>query len=137
MEVTPLVDAACERTGCSDFGEDTWQEGLDVLVQSPNDDAALSEMGEAAMTDQIVGYLNNRLDVERWQDEHPEIAEQPINAPLFGLGLPRTGSTALSFLLAQDPDRRPLRVWEPPSSSSAARGGCSTVGANLGESFVV
>jgi hypothetical protein len=28
------------------------------------------------------------------------------------LGLPRTGSTALSFLLAQDQSRRTLRVWE-------------------------
>jgi hypothetical protein len=50
--------------------------------------------------------------VERWHDAHPEIAEQEIVAPLFGLGLPRTGSTALSFLLAQDPARRSLRVWE-------------------------
>ena len=49
------------------------------------------------------------LEVERWHGEHPEIAEQEIAAPLFGLGLPRTGSTALSFLLAQDPARRPLR----------------------------
>jgi Sulfotransferase family len=31
---------------------------------------------------------------------------------LFGLGLPRTGSTALSYLLAQDPAVRNLRQWE-------------------------
>jgi Sulfotransferase family len=31
---------------------------------------------------------------------------------LFGLGLPRTGSTALSYLLAQDPAVRSLRQWE-------------------------
>ena len=31
---------------------------------------------------------------------------------LFGLGLPRTGSTALSYLLAQDPAVRNLRLWE-------------------------
>jgi hypothetical protein len=31
---------------------------------------------------------------------------------LFGLGLPRTGSTALSFLLASDTTRRSLRTWE-------------------------
>ena len=46
----------------------------------------------------------------------------PIDKPLFGLGLPRTGSTALSFLLAQDPDVRYLRSWEsgtpcPPPST--------------------
>jgi hypothetical protein len=64
------------------------------------------------MTDQIVGYLVNRLQIEQWYARYPEIDEQQIVAPLFGLGLPRTGSTALSFLLAQDPARRSLRVWE-------------------------
>ena len=64
------------------------------------------------MTDQIVGYLVNRLEVEQWYARHPEIDDQEIVAPLFGLGLPRTGSTALSFLLAQDPARRSLRTWE-------------------------
>jgi hypothetical protein len=41
---------------------------------------------------------------------------------LIGLGLPRTGSTALSMLPAQDPDVRYLRRWEssqpcPPPST--------------------
>ncbi|MDT5248157.1 MAG: hypothetical protein QOJ28_791, partial [Mycobacterium sp.] len=53
---------------------------------------------------------------------HPEIDEEPIAALVFGLGLPRTGSTALSFRLAQDPDIRYLRSWEaaepcPPPST--------------------
>jgi hypothetical protein len=52
------------------------------------------------------------LQIEHWYARHPEIDDQEIVAPLFGLGLPRTGSTALSFLLAQDPVRRSLRVWE-------------------------
>jgi Sulfotransferase family len=33
-------------------------------------------------------------------------------APLFGIGLPRTGSTALIYMLACDPNTRPLRYWE-------------------------
>src|SRR5436305_5658757 len=112
MEIDQLVASACERASSSDFGEDTWQEGLGVLVRSLSDEAALNDMGVAAMSDQIVGYLTNRLEVEQWYAAHPEIADEQITAPLFGLGLPRTGSTALSFLLAQDPSRRSLRVWE-------------------------
>ncbi len=112
MEVDQLVATACERAGSDDFGGDTWQEGLDVLVHSLTTEAALNELGENAMTDQIVGYLVNRLEVEQWYARHPEIDDQEIVAPLFGLGLPRTGSTALSFLLAQDPARRSLRTWE-------------------------
>ena len=112
METDRLVATACERAGADDLGGDTWREGLEVLVHSLNTEAALNEMGVGAMTDQIVGYLVNRLLIERWYAEHPEIDDQQIVAPLFGLGLPRTGSTALSFLLAQDPSRRSLRVWE-------------------------
>ena len=112
MDVDQLVDAACERAGSSNFGVDSWQEGLGVLVRSLNNEAALNELGLAAMTDQIVGHLTNRLLVEQWYARHPEIDHEEIVAPLFGLGLPRTGSTALSFLLAQDPARRSLRVWE-------------------------
>jgi hypothetical protein len=112
MEVEQLVSTACERAGSDDFGGETWREGLDVLVHSLNTEAALNEMGVGAMGDQIVSYLVNRLQIEQCYAEHPEIDQQEIVAPLFGLGLPRTGSTALSFLLAQDPARRSLRVWE-------------------------
>jgi hypothetical protein len=121
-----LVVAACARVGASDFGADTWQEGLRVLVAALNAEAGLNELGRAAMTDQIVGNLVNRLQVEQCYAEHPEIDEQEVVAPLFGLGLPRTGSTALSFLLAQDPERRSLRVWEaaqpcPPPETASER----------------
>ena len=68
------------------------------------------------------GYLSQRLQVEDWYRRHPEIDDVAIVAPLIGLGLPRTGSTALSLLLAQDPDVRYLRRWEssqpcPPPST--------------------
>lgn len=112
MQIDELIDAACERTGSDDFGDDSWREPLDVLVESWNTEAALNDLGAAAMTDLAVGFLTNRLEVERCYTEHPEIDEQEIVAPLFGLGLPRTGSTATSYLLAQDPARRSLRNWE-------------------------
>jgi hypothetical protein len=126
MDVDQLVDTACEKAGSSNFGADTWQEGLGVLVHALTDEAALNEMGVAAMSDQIIGNLTNRLEVEQWYAKHPEIDDQQIVTPLFGLGLPRTGSTALSFLLAQDPARRSLRVWEaakpcPPPETGTER----------------
>ena len=112
LQVAQLVETACQRAGSDHFGGETWREGLEVLVHSLNTEAALNDIGVSAMSDQIVGYLVNRLQVEQWYSRHPKIDEQKIVAPLFGLGLPRTGSTALSFLLAQDPTRRSLRVWE-------------------------
>jgi hypothetical protein len=124
LDVSTLVASACERAGHDDFGEDTWQEGLDVLVWALEHEASLNELGEAVFADQIGGYLVNRLEVESWYARHPEIAEQEIVAPLFGVGMPRTGSTAVSFLLACDRSKRYLRTWEastpcpPPESAT-------------------
>ena len=112
MKTGDLIDAACARTGLDDFGGDSWREGLEVLVRATNEEAALNEIGEAVVADQYVGHLVNRLQIEDWYRRHPEIDDQQIVAPLFGLSLPRTGSTALSFLLALDPTRRSLRTWE-------------------------
>jgi len=120
--VDDLETAAVSQTGLTDFGDDTFREGLAILLGSLRDEARLNAVGEAFIYKRIIGYLGQRLQVEDWYRRHPEIDEVPIAAPLIGLGLPRTGSTALSMLLAQDPDVRYLRRWEssqpcPPPST--------------------
>ncbi|OBJ02193.1 sulfotransferase [Mycobacterium sp. 1465703.0] len=117
-----VMGEATTQTGLTDFGDASFTEGLDVLLAALRDEAHLNEPGEAFLHQRIVGYLAHRLQVEDWFQRHPEIADVPIRAPLVGLGLPRTGSTALSMLLAQDPDVRYLRRWEssqpcPPPST--------------------
>ena len=117
-----LTAAAVEQTGLDDFGDDSFREGLEILVRSLREEARLNATGEAFLYPRIVGHLAQRLQVEDWYRRHPEIDEVQIEAPLFGVSLPRTGSTALSFLLAQDPDVRYLRMWEsgqpcPPPST--------------------
>lgn len=117
-----LMAAAVQRTGLDDFGEDSFREGLEILLRALDAEARLNARGEAFIYDRIGLHLSQRLQVEDWFRRHPEIADEQITAPLFGLGLPRTGSTALSFLLAQDPDIRYVRSWEssrpcPPPST--------------------
>ena len=117
-----VMDEASTQTGLVDFGEESFREGLQILLSSLQNEARLNERGQAFLHQRIVGYLAQRLQVEDWYRRHPEIDEVPIAAPLIGLGLPRTGSTALSMLLAQDPDVRYLRRWEssqpcPPPST--------------------
>jgi sulfotransferase family protein len=107
-----VLDEASTQTGLTDFGDDSFAEGLDVLLFSLRDEARLHARGRAFLHQRIVGHLSQRLQVEDWYLRHPEIDDVPIAAPLIGLGLPRTGSTALSMLLAQDPNVRYLRRWE-------------------------
>ncbi|WP_420638066.1 sulfotransferase family protein [Candidatus Poriferisocius sp.] len=117
-----LMAEAVEATGLDEFGEDSFREGLEVLVASLRDEARLNDRGNGFLYPRITGHLAQRLQVEDWYRRHPEIDDVTVEAPLFGLGLPRTGSTVLSFLLAQDPDIRYLRQWEaarpcPPPST--------------------
>jgi hypothetical protein len=121
-----LLREARAQTGLSDFGDESFREGLQILVRSLREEARLNAMGERALRRRIVGYLKQRLQVEDWYRRHPEIEAVRIEAPLIGLGLPRTGSTALSCLLAEDPDTRSLRRWEaaepcPPPGSVTGR----------------
>ena len=122
--VEELLTAAMSATGLDDFGDDSFREGLEILVTSLHKEARLNTRGDGFIFPRIVGHLSQRLQVEDWYRRHPEIDDVAIDMPLFGLGLPRTGSTALSFLLAQDPAVRYLRQWEaaqpcPPPSTVA------------------
>ncbi|MCJ2179223.1 sulfotransferase family protein [Novosphingobium album (ex Hu et al. 2023)] len=117
-----LIETARRDTGLENFGGDSFREGLERLVTSLNTEARLNATGEYVLRDRILLYLRQRLMVEDWYRRHPEIDDGEIREPLFGVSLPRTGSTALSFLLSSDPDIRYLRVWEssqpcPPPST--------------------
>ncbi|MDH5172434.1 MAG: sulfotransferase [Gammaproteobacteria bacterium] len=107
-----LLQAAATETGLDDFGSDSFLEGLEKLVNALRDEARLNPLGEAVLRGRIIGHLKQRLQVEDWYRRYPDIDEVPIAAPLIGIGLPRTGSTVLSCLLALDADTRSLRRWE-------------------------
>jgi len=117
-----LLSVAQNEAGLDDFGEDSFKEGLEILIASLNAEANLNALGERALRERILMHLKQRLQIEDWYRRHPEIGEGEIKAPLFGVSLPRTGSSALSFLLSSDPAIRYLRVWEssqpcPPPST--------------------
>lgn len=125
-EYKALLNAAKSETGLEDFGADSFIEGLEILVNSIRNEAKLNPLGEKVLRDRIIGHLKQRLQIEDWYHRHPEIDDEQIKAPLIGISLPRTGSTVLSFLLAEDPNTRSLRRMEaaqpcpPPSTLTAA-----------------
>jgi Sulfotransferase family len=107
-----LIATACAEARSEDFGGDGWRAGLTRVTDELVDEARLSAIGvEIAYLD-MVRALKNRLDVISWRKQHPEIAEQPITAPIFIVGQPRTGTTILYDLLAQDPELRAPLTWE-------------------------
>lgn len=122
-----LMARARAVTSLDDFGEESFREGLERFIRALDTEARLTQAGAAAFDAIVVDYLSNRLQIERWYAIHPEIDAQEIVAPLIGLGLPRTGSSALSCLLAEDPAARSIRGWEaiapcpPPETATQDR----------------
>ncbi|MFY9920400.1 MAG: sulfotransferase [Mycobacterium sp.] len=112
-----LIEQACEWAGSDDFGaefdeNETWRTGLSLLCAGLVDEARLNDLGVEIAALDVVRALKNRLQVVDWRNAHPEIAEEKIQRPIFIVGQPRTGTTILFDLLAQDPDLRPPLTWE-------------------------
>ncbi len=115
FSVAALLHGARSATGLNDFGDPTFCEGLEQLVEAIEREATLNATGRMAHEAQITRYLCERLRIEDWYRRRPEIASARIAGPVFITGLPRTGTTALSHLLAADPDTRSLQMWESQS----------------------
>ena len=106
LDAEKLMREASKKTGLSDFGDEGFLPGLTILVQSLNDEAQLSTIGRMAAKSLVVDRLCHRLQIIDYRKQRPEVAQQQIEGPLFVLGLPRTGTTILYELLAQDPNHR-------------------------------
>src|ERR1700729_290019 len=107
-----LENGACSATGLGDFGSSYYREGLERTVEALNDEAELNELGRVMQHATISNALMQRLKIVDAYKQHPEIADEIVEGPVVVLGLPRTGTTALSQLVAADPQFRSLRTWE-------------------------
>lgn len=107
-----LVETAVRNTGLSDFGTDDWREPFTLMVTSLDEEADLNLVGRIITRAEVLSFLEGRLRIEQAYQDHPEIDDGDIGAPLIITGAARTGTTALYNLLAADPDNRAPRFWE-------------------------
>lgn len=110
-----LTKQATEQTGLSDFGADGWQVGLEHLLAAAEQDLAGDEAGQATIEARTMNRLVTRLQIEDWYAAHGAEASHPVEGPVMILGLPRTATTALQYLLTVDPQFRYQRTWEVAS----------------------
>lgn len=106
-----LHEQAIRQAGCDDFGDDAYLEGLRVLLQSLDESQNLSPLGRLILRRQILSSLTTRLRCQQSLADHPESADVRIERPIFITGLVRTGSTALHYLMGQDPGLQKLEYW--------------------------
>ena len=112
LDEESLLKRAIKKAGSSDFGGDDFREGLRRFLASAQSEAELTLLGRLMVQGYVTDNLVNRLRLIDWRKQHPEIEKEEIVAPLFIVGLPRTGTTILHALLEQDPTSRSPLSWE-------------------------
>jgi hypothetical protein len=124
LSLDSLLDKARANTGLSDFGGNEFRAPLALLIDSLEKEAKLTTLGRMVARGDLLRTLENRLKLVDLFREHPEIAEQRIERPIFVVGPPRTGTTIFHDLLAMDPAVRVPLTWEacyplpPPEAAS-------------------
>jgi len=121
LDSNTVIEQAQDAAGLEHFDSESFREGLDIFLSDFNSSAA-PEAATERLRGNVVQVLANRLKVAAYLDQHPELLKRPIERPVFVFGIPRTGTTLLSNLLAADPARRSPLTWEiddpvPPATS--------------------
>ncbi|MFN8027465.1 MAG: sulfotransferase [Acidimicrobiia bacterium] len=127
--VDELIERATALTNSTDPAPQHFLANVTAVVESINSEAALTDAGLEGMLRQLVPALRNRIEVDAYVAEHPEVDRSPLPDPIFLTGLPRSGTTYFQYLFDQDPRLRMMRTWEgerpsPPPAlhpESAAR----------------
>lgn len=107
-----LSEARQRAGGLDDFGEGPFLEPLALLLDSLEREGRLNALGRVIARERVLGHTVNRLGYAADRKRFPEIARQEIVKPVFIIGMPRTGTTILHDILAQDPDNRVPLTWE-------------------------
>lgn len=112
FERESLERAARRRTHLDDFGDWPLDEPLTRLLESYRNEARLTTLGRVTVRELLVSLLEQLLHLEAERARSPGIADESIEAPVFVVGLPRTGTTLLHGLLSADPASRAPLAWE-------------------------
>jgi hypothetical protein len=108
-----LCATAQRRTSLSDFGEPPLEPALSTLVHSLETEVDLHPLGRFLIRLHLLSLLQTRLRLVNVWREHPETLDSALlERPVFIVGMPRSGSTFLHELLAEDAVSRAPRVWE-------------------------
>ncbi len=107
-----LAEASRRAGGRTNTGEGQFLEGLQRLCDSLESEARLTPLGRMIARERVILSTANRLNYLADRQRNPSIAQEEIVAPVVVVGMPRTGSTILHDILAQDPDSRAPLTWE-------------------------
>ncbi|MFJ1749254.1 sulfotransferase family protein [Streptomyces sp. NPDC088116] len=140
VEAAELADRARAKTGLTDFGDIApFEEPLEILCRSANQEVDLSAFGRLMVRRLLTQPMVHRLRLTELAAKRPELFEKPVSAPLFVVGMPRSGTTFLHRTMARDHAWYHMPFWEslePIPAGGTSRGSGPDPRVRTGERFV-
>jgi hypothetical protein len=127
-DAASIIAEAQAQVGVDD-PESNVHRNLERLIESLTRQSGMSAEGFERTRRHLIANTVHRLEGLKWLGDYPEIAAEPIAAPVFLMGLPRSGTTYFQYVFDRDARFRQIRSWEsltpsPPPAfdpASAAR----------------
>ncbi len=111
FEFAAVLADAQRKESLTDWGPGDFEQPLKVLL-ADYATADLNDIGVLILRAGIVHSLRMRLRAQEWIRRNPEILDERVVAPVFVVGMMRSGTTLLQRLLAADPRFHCAYGWE-------------------------
>ena len=121
-----IVAFAEHESGAHGLADAELRQRVDQVVDWINERGPYSADQVYAISRQLQKLLTSRLRLALDRRTHPDIAREEIRRPIFVAGFPRSGTTLLHSLLAEDPDVLAPQSWHvhtpspPPGAGPVA-----------------
>ena len=115
LDPDQLLADARAATGLTNIGENEWsgwEAAFRAFIDSVDRESKLHLLGRVLTRAEVTVMLETWLRLQSHWATTPSVTRQTIDAPLFVVGPPRTGTTILLELLALDPALRAPLGWE-------------------------
>jgi hypothetical protein len=128
LNIDDIITLAERETGAYGLIDDDLKGRLGKVVDWANGSGPYASDRLTAIGQQVLRMLSARLRIAMDRRSYPEITKVKIERPIFVVGLPRTGTTLLHALLAEDPAVHSPQSWHmlspspPPGRGPVASG---------------
>lgn len=120
--VDAIIERAIRGMGPEAREHIVFRDALNALCSSMRDETEMNLIGRISARDDTVRLLGTQIRIGRELARNPEILETERPRPVYVIGWPRTGTTALHTLLAADPKHRALVYYEGFDPAAPATG---------------
>ena len=98
LNADKILEQARSASGF-DFVDPSMREGLDALIDDVSANGNPNAFGQIAIQKLLQRNATARFQIEKALHESPAIEAEPIEQPLFIIGMPRSGTTVLHLSL--------------------------------------